>query len=151
MEDELFIVSVTAIVFNANGKMLITKRASTKKRWPDKWTVPGGRVSSADFIGTPTEINNQWYGTLEAATRREVLEEVGLSIDNIEYLTSIAIPGGMIISYTANATSDVIQLQEEETDAYAWVSAKEAEKYDLIDGILRELYDAERRRTERNV
>ena len=36
-------VAITAIIVK-NGKYLITKRSPNKKRWPNLWTVPGGRL-----------------------------------------------------------------------------------------------------------
>lgn len=43
----------------------------------------------------------------------------------------------------ANYVSGEVKLQKDETDKYAWVSLKEAKKYDLIDGIYDELVMAE--------
>lgn len=138
-----FNVAVTAIVRNGD-KFLITRRHKDKKKWPGKWTVPGGKVESDDFVGTPTDIDNQWYHVLENAVRREVHEETGLHIGNIRYLCNIGIPDTIIVSYVADTVDqwDVIKLQEEECDDYAWVTAKEAEDYDLIDGILGEIKEA---------
>lgn len=140
----MFNVSVTAIVKRHDGKMLITKRTPTKKKWPNKWTVPGGRVETADFLGTPTLINNQWYNVLENAVAREVKEETGLLISNIKYLCSIAVPDTIIVSYVAETLNwdDPVTLQVEECDEYAWVTYEEAKEYDLIEGILDELKDA---------
>lgn len=139
-----FNVAVTAIIKRWDGRMLITKRASAKKKWPNKWTVPGGRVETKDFLGTPTEINNQWYHILERAAEREVKEETGLLISNIRYLCSIAVPDTIIISFVAETFNqdDLVKLQIEECDDYAWVTYEEAKDYDLIDGILEELHDA---------
>lgn len=146
----MYAVAVTAIIRRYDGRMLITKRHPDKKKWPSKWTVPGGQLEDTDFIGTPTEINNQWYGTLENAVRREVEEETKLEINNIRYLCNIAIPGCIIISFVAdcplhtfNNFPNAVFLQEDECTEYAWVTAREAEEYDLIDGLLDELREAE--------
>jgi 8-oxo-dGTP pyrophosphatase MutT (NUDIX family) len=138
----MYTVAVTAIIKRADGRMLITKRSSSKKKWPDKWTVPGGQVEDKDFLGTPTAINNQWYNTLENAVRRECLEETGIEVEGIKFLCDIAVPGCIIISFTATAKTDQVTLQQDECSDYAWVTAEEAEGYDLIDGILNELRDA---------
>lgn len=140
MSDQYY-VAVTAIVIK-DGKFLITKRHPDKKRWPNKWTVPGGRLERSDFVGEPTDINNQWYDTLLRAARREVMEEVGLEVDNFRFLRDIAIPDTVILSFVADWSSGEVKLQEEEATEYAWVSAQEAEEYDLIDGLLQEIKDA---------
>lgn len=139
----MYNVAVTAIIKRkTDGRMLITKRTASKKKWPNKWTVPGGQLEDKDFLGTPTEINNQWYHTLENAVRREVSEQAGLQIENIRYLCNIAVPSTIIISFVADADPQEVTLQQEECDEFAWVTAEEAEKFDLIDGILDELKDA---------
>lgn len=139
-----FNVAVTAIVIRHDGRMLITKRTASKKKWPNKWTVPGGQVETSDFLGTPTEINNQWYDVLENAVVREVKEETGLVIRKPKYLCSIAVPGTIIVSFYVRTLNqdDPVSLQLEECDDYAWVTYEEAKNYDLIDGILEELHDA---------
>jgi 8-oxo-dGTP pyrophosphatase MutT (NUDIX family) len=146
MEDT-FRVAVTAIVRRPDGKMLITRRSPEKKRWPGKWTVPGGGLEKADYLGTPTEINEQWYGVLENAVRREVKEETNLNITDIDYLCCIGIPDCVIVSYVAETdqygAENEVRLQEGECDQYAWVTAKEAREYDLIDGLQDELVEAE--------
>lgn len=139
----MYNVAVTAIIKrNTDGRILITKRTATKKKWPNKWTVPGGQLEDSDFLGTPTEINNQWYGTLENAVRREVQEEVGIEIYEIQYLCNIAVPGTIIVSFVAICKPQEVTLQQEECDDFAWVTYEEAKKYDLIDGLLDEIYEA---------
>lgn len=138
MEDKFF-VAVTAII-KAGDRVLITQRHPDKKKWPGKWTVPGGRVEQTDFIGTPTAINNQWYNTLENAVRREVQEETGLEIDNIKYLCDIAVPDTIIVSFTADLVGNAFpELQPEECVAYAWIRKEDVSSFDLIDGIGEEL------------
>ena len=83
--------------------------------------------------------------------RREVSEEVGIDIDNIEYVTSLATvhadgAPSLVISCMADYASGEITLQPEETDEFAWVDIEEAKKYDLIDGILDELVVADNKR-----
>src|SRR3990167_10485730 len=82
-------VVITAIVVK-DGKYLITKRSPNKKRWPNLWTVPGGRMEISDYANFPKDTEHYWYNVLEKVLRREVMEEVGLDIENIEYVTSLA-------------------------------------------------------------
>jgi ADP-ribose pyrophosphatase YjhB (NUDIX family) len=141
-------IAVTCII-RYKGKYLILKRLDTLKKWPGKWTFPGGKVIQEDFIGTPTTINNQWYKTLEFACMREIEEETGINkhkIGSLRYLCNIAIPDTLIVSFVANLRSDeipVIKVQETECSEYKWVTLYEAYSIDLIDGLLHELQQAE--------
>ncbi len=140
-------VAITAIIVK-DGKYLVTKRSPNKKRFPNKWTVPGGKLETADYIDLPKDTTDYWYNVLEKVLRREVKEEVGLDITNIEYVTSLATVHGdgnpsLVISCMADWQEGEVTLQAEECDACAWVSLEEAKNYDLIDGIYDELVMAE--------
>lgn len=140
-------VAITAIVVK-DGKYLITRRSATKRRFPGMWTVPGGKLETVDYLSLPKDTEHYWYNVLERVLRREVAEEVGLAIDNITYVTSLATvhadgAPSLVISCMADYRSGEVRLQEDETDEYAWVSLEEAKDYDLIDGIYDELAMAE--------
>jgi 8-oxo-dGTP pyrophosphatase MutT (NUDIX family) len=136
-------VVITAIIIR-DGKYLITRRSKNKKRFPGMWTVPGGHLETHDYTDLPKDTDFYWYNVLEKVLRREVKEEVGIEIKNIEYVTSLATihtdgNPSLVISCMADYVGGVIKLQKEETDDFAWVSLKEAKKYDLLDGIYDEL------------
>ena len=143
-------VVITAIIVK-DGKYLITRRSLNKKRFPGKWTVPGGKLEVGDYINLPKETEHYWYNVLEKVLKREVKEETGINIKNIEYITSLStihVDGSpsLVISCMAEYESGEIVLQEEETDMYAWVSLEEAKSHDLLDGIYDELVMAENQR-----
>ena len=143
-------VVITAIVVK-DDKYLITHRSAKRKRFPGMWTVPGGRLQTDDYINLPKETEHYWYNVLEKVLRREVKEEIGIDIKNIEYVTSLATVHGdgapsLVISCLADYESGEVTLQEEETDKFEWVSLAEAKDYDLIDGIYDELVMAESQR-----
>jgi len=143
-------VAITAIVVK-DGKYLITRRTLTKKRFPGKWTVPGGKLETSDYINLPKDTEDCWYNVLERVVRREVKEETGLEIKNIEYVTSLTTLDKegtplLVISCMADWAGGEVVLQESETDKSAWVSFEEAKKYDLIGGIMEELQMTEARR-----
>lgn len=136
-------IAITAIIVK-NSKFLITRRSPNKKRFPGMWTVPGGKLEVEDYIKLPKDTKFYWYNVLEKVLRREVKEEVGIKIDNIEYVTSLTTVHAdgnpsLVISCMADYVSGKITLQKKETDDFAWVTLKEAKKYDLIDGIYDEL------------
>ncbi len=136
-------IAITAIVIKA-GKYLITRRSKNKKRFPGKWTVPGGKLEIEDYIKLPRDTDFYWYNILEKVLRREVKEEVGIEIKNVEYVTSLATVHSdgnpsLVISCMADYVSGKVKLQKDETDGFAWISLKEAKKYNLIDGIYDEL------------
>lgn len=143
-------VVITAIIVKDN-KYLITKRSSTKKRFPGMWTVPGGKLETSDYLDLPKDTEFYWYNVLEKVLRREVREEVGIEIENIEYVTSLATVHNdgnpsLVISCMADYKSGNITPQPEETEDHAWVSLDEAKQYELIDGIYDELVMADQQR-----
>ena len=112
------------------------------------WTVPGGKMEANDYLKLPKDSEHYWYNVLERTLRREVKEEVGIEIDNIVYVTSLATvhadgSPSLIISCMADYVSGEISLQPEELDQYAWVSLEESKNYQLLDGIYDELVMAE--------
>lgn len=143
-------VAITAIIVK-DGKYLITRRVMTKKRFPGKWTVPGGKLETTDYANSPKDTEDCWYNVLERVVRREVREETGLEIQNIDYVTSLATIDNagtpvLIISLMAEWASGDVVLQASETDQHAWITAAEAKDYDLIGGIDHELIMADERR-----
>lgn len=147
---DLHEVAVTAIIV-WEGKYLIIQRSADKKRFPEKWVVPGGRLEQTDYTDLPKDTEHYWYNVIERTLRREIKEEVGLEIARIDYLTSLARvhedgAPSLVISCIADYAAGEVQLQEGETQAYAWVSTEEAASYDLIDGIYDELVMADQYR-----
>jgi 8-oxo-dGTP diphosphatase len=143
MNPHLHEVAITAII-QKDGKFLITRRSKSKKRFPSMWTVPGGKLETKDYLELPKDTKDYWYNVLERTLAREVKEEVGLEIDNVQYLTSLATvhsdgAPSLVISCIADYKSGEVKLQEEESDDFAWVNLEEAKEYELLDGIYDEL------------
>ncbi len=148
MENKYLHEIVTTAIIVKGGKYLITRRSMSKKRFPGMWTVPGGKLETDDYINLPKETKDYWYNVLEKVLKREVKEEVGLEITNIEYVTSLATVHGdgnpsLVISCLADYVAGEVILQESETDKYEWVSLEEAKNFELIDGIYDELVMAD--------
>ncbi len=149
-DKELHRITTTTLVYRPDFTYLITKRSMHKKVFPGKWTIPGGGLSTDDYINDKpsTKGAKQWYGALEKSLRREIMEEVNLKIGKPEFLVDLTFirPDGipvLVLSYFAAYVSGKVKLDEDATE-YAWVNLKEAKKYDLIDGIWEEIRDVEK-------
>ena len=135
-------IVVTGIIVK-DGKFLITKRAPTEKAFPNQWTVPGGKLELNDYVKRPKDTSVHWYNIFENVLKREVAEEVGLTMKNIRYLTSLSyirsdnIPT-IIVSLFADHHEGDVELCSSLTD-HAWVTLEESKNYDLIEGIYEEL------------
>ena len=138
-------IVVTGILLNSEGKFLIVKRADWEKAFPGRWTVPGGKLEILDYVLREKDTPHHWYNIFEDLLKREVMEEVGLEIENIDYVTSMVyirpdkIPC-LIVSLFADCKNEnkKINLCNALTE-YAWVNLEEAKNYDLIEGIYDEL------------
>jgi 8-oxo-dGTP pyrophosphatase MutT (NUDIX family) len=152
-DKELHRIVTTTIIYKKNKGQyiyLITKRSAQKKVHPNKWTVPGGGLSTDDYVHlTPSTTGApQWYGALNNSLLREIKEEVGLKIGKPEFLVDLTFirPDGIpviVFSYFAQYISGQVTLDEDAVD-FKWVTLKEAKKYDLIDGIWEEIRDTEK-------
>ena len=146
-ENDLFEVVTTAIIVKGD-KYLILQRSPDKKRFPNRWTVPGGKLEVDDFINEPKDTEDYWYNVLEKTLPREVAEESGLKISNVRYVTSLARvhedgAPSLVISCLADYAGGKVKLQPGETVDSAWANLSEAKQYDLIDGIYDELVMAD--------
>mmetsp|Transcript_40836 Transcript_40836/g.73130 ORF Transcript_40836/g.73130 Transcript_40836/m.73130 type:complete len:144 (-) Transcript_40836:660-1091(-) len=65
-------VGCGALVFNAEGKVLLLKRSPTARTDPGAWARPGGALEFGE--------------TAEECVTREVLEETGVHVQNLAFL-----------------------------------------------------------------
>lgn len=110
-----------------------------------------GKLETADYLNLPKDTKFYWYNVLEKTLKREVKEETGLGIDDVEYVTSLVTihqddSPSLVISCMADYVSGKVKLDKSENDAAAWVSLTEAKKFNLIDGIYDELVLADNKR-----
>ena len=133
----------STVILVRDGKFLIAKRAEWEKAFSGKWTVPGGKLEVLDYALRKKDTSEHWYNVLEDLAKKEVKEEVGLEIKNLNYVTSLVyirsdnIPS-LIISLWAEPVGEDVRLCRALTE-YKWVSLEEAKNYDLIEGIYEEL------------
>ncbi len=144
LDPRLHFVVATAIIVK-DGKFLIAKRASHEKAFPDKWTVPGGKLVFHEYNHLPktSPTHPQWYNVVDWVLRKEVKEEVGLEIHKPQYLCDLVFvrPDGypvVTLSYWVRYKDGEVNLCGDLSD-YAWVTLDKAKDYDLIDGIWDEL------------
>ena len=62
------LTTVGALIFNSKNEALMIRT----HKWSNKWGIPGGKI--------------KWGETSEAALRREILEETGLKISDIQFV-----------------------------------------------------------------
>ena len=139
---DLHVVSATAIIFK-NYKALIAQRSAEEKAFPLMWTVPGGKIELDDYKKMTKNKSGLWYNAIEMNLRREIKEETGLEVKNIDYVCDMTfmrpdgVPG-IILSYMADWAKGRVKLSSELVD-FKWVDLKEAKNYQLIDGIYEEI------------
>lgn len=151
IHSDLHRIAITGIIWKKDSdgtyRYLITKRAPTKKAWPNKWTVPGGGLETKDYMGGEATYANsespQWYGAVENTLRREIKEEVGLEVSDINYLLDLTFirPDGIpaiVLSFYCKYKSGEVVLDEDSTE-FAWASVAELKNYELIQGIDHEI------------
>jgi 8-oxo-dGTP pyrophosphatase MutT (NUDIX family) len=153
-QEKLFNLLATAIILKepykkrTASKYLILQRSDHEKTFPGMWTVPGRKLSTKDYTDLPRETKHYWYNVIEKALKREKKEEANIDIKNIWYLTSLARVtnegyGSLVLSFVADYADGEVKIEDDMQD-FAWVTYEEAKKYDLIDGILDELWMTER-------
>jgi 8-oxo-dGTP pyrophosphatase MutT (NUDIX family) len=144
LDPRLHFVTATAVVArkDANGalRFLIAKRAPTEKAFPNKWTLPGGKLVRSEYESIPySTAFPQWRNMMDWLVRKETLEEVNVEVENINYLTDLVFvrPDGypvVTFSFWCMYKSGDAKPGKDLTEV-AWVTAEEAAKYDMIDGI----------------
>ncbi len=143
---ELHRIASTAIIYKKEKdeyKYLITQRSFEKKAFPGLWTVPGGGLETDDYIHTPKTTQDHWYFAIEKSLHREILEEVNLKVGKIEYLLDMVfirsdgIPC-IVLSWYCPYKSGKIKY-DSDTINHAWVKINQLKKYNLIEGIRKEI------------
>ena len=143
LDREMHRIVTTVIIYNAEGKFLVVKRAPHKKVHPNKWTVPGGGLTIDDYLNSPTPYPGQWYNSVEKGLQREIKEEVAVAIGEPKYLLNITfirpdkVPV-LVLSYYAPYVSGDVKLDEDAVES-RWASLEEAKGLDFIEGIYDEL------------
>jgi len=122
-------VVVVGLIHNARGEWLLCKMPLDRGVFPGQWGLPGGGIEAGEQA--------------EAALRRELREEVGLEVSEIEPLLftdglyTKRFPGGasrpiymIFLVYKCQAADEVVTLNPE-FEQYAWVAQDSLMEYEL--------------------
>ncbi len=123
MENKKHLVAVTAIIKNQYNKILVVKRGANEIAYAGKWAYPGGKVEKGE--------------TIMQALKREILEEVGIEIEDYKELlqdyTFVKPDGNNVVglNFLVRAKNTEVKLSEEFQD-YKWVNLSELMGLDRI-------------------
>jgi len=141
-------VAITGII-EKDGKYLILKRAETEVAYPGYWTVPGGKLVRHEYETLPKTPNtDDWYNIVAFTLKKEIKEEAGLEVENVQYLTDMTfirpddIPA-LVLSYWCKYKSGEVMLGKDLVDS-AWIKPEEGKNYKMIPGILEEIETVDR-------
>ena len=113
--------TVGALIFNAEGQLFLMK----SHKWHDKYVIPGGHIELGE--------------TAEDALRREIMEETGLEIYDIEFLcyqdfifdeAFFKKKHFLFLDYSCKTKSTKVTLNSEGHD-HVWVTIGEAMKLSI--------------------
>jgi ADP-ribose pyrophosphatase YjhB (NUDIX family) len=111
------IVTVGALVFNADGRVLMIRT----HKWSNLWGIPGGKI--------------KWGEPSPAALRREIKEETNLDITNIEFvLVQDCIDSKefyreahfVLLNYTCQCAGKPAVSLNDEAREFRWVTMEQA-------------------------
>jgi nucleoside triphosphatase len=125
--------TVGALIFDPEDKVLLVKQ----DKWRGKYVIPGGHIELGE--------------TIENALRREIMEETGLNIHDIQFalLQEFIFDDQfhkkrhyIFLDFVCNTDSHDVVLNSE-SQHYVWVSLEEASELPL-DSYTRRLIDQQR-------
>ncbi len=116
--------SVRALISDADGRVLLVRRAQTSRNFAGQWEFPGGKADSGE--------------TLAQALCREAMEETGLTVEPGEWLGLVPseIGGKHIVTefFEARQTGGNLRLSDEHME-FSWVKPAALSEYDLVPGM----------------
>ncbi len=147
-DPRLHIVAVTGII-EKDGKYLILKRSEREVAYPGFWTVPGGKLVRHEYEPLPRTVNTDaWYDIVAHTLKKEIMEEAGLEVDDVRYLTDMTfirpdnIPV-LVLSYFCRHKAGEVACGKDIID-HAWIFPEEGKNYQIIPGILEEIIEVDK-------
>lgn len=115
------LATVGALVRRPDGRVLLIRT----HKWRDSWGVPGGKINYSE--------------TMEAALKRELLEETGLSLTHMYWgpvQEAVESPefyrdAHLILLNFVALTDDTAVTLNDEAQEFAWTTPEDALTYDL--------------------
>lgn len=132
-------VIVAAVIRNEKGEIFLCKMREDRGVFPGQWVLPGGGIEEGE--------------RMDEALHREIWEETGLKIDEIEpfqfrddqrkklYADGTSEELYMIyLTFTAKAVTTKPKINDEH-EAYRWVRPTELNELDVISEPTREVFE----------
>ncbi len=119
-----FGLSVRAVIFDAQGRVLLLKRSPRSKNYPGKWEFPGGKVDRGERF--------------DDALVREVREETGLAVGLKRFIGSAQaeLLHATAIQLVMEAESSPgVPAISHEHEALTWATPQEMLAMDLVDWV----------------
>ena len=132
------IVVSGAIVYDEEQKFLIIKRSADEAVDPNFWSFPGGKLELDADLGSDV---------LEQNCHEEVLEETGIMIQDLHYLTNHSFVGHgyriVVVMFLAKYKGGEARAQEGEVSDVTWLSFEEIKNLskDLIQNQVFSVYE----------
>jgi 8-oxo-dGTP diphosphatase len=116
---------IHTVIYNAERKVLIIKRAKVNDILPEYWDIPGGTLEDGE---DPV-----------AGAMREAKEETGLNITNLwlffEHSNIDVAKNKQFVTliFAAQYPGGEVMLNSEEHEDFAWIAPEEVEKYKAVE------------------
>lgn len=118
MSESLPPVGVGAVIWNAQGEVLLIQRGRSPRE--GEWSIPGGKVETGE--------------RLQNALRREVREETGLEIEIVDFLDVVELEEDghhfVLVDFTARHVSGEARAGSDANEV-RWVPRAELANYAL--------------------
>ncbi len=122
MTEEYAVPATGAIILNEEDDVFLMK----SPKWEGQWLVPGGKIEKGD--------------SMKETVRKEVREETGLEVENIE-LMNVKDGGNpedfsrdthfIFLNFICRAEEQEVKLDQREAVDYTWIDPEYALKSDL--------------------
>jgi nucleoside triphosphatase len=121
-DTEYAVPATGALILNDEDEIFLMK----SPKWNGQWLVPGGKVEKGD--------------TMQETVRKEVREETGLELDDLELVN---VKDGsnpddfsrdthfIFLNFVCRATDQDVELDQREAVDYTWIDPEEALESDL--------------------